>query len=262
MMSHTAPVILSVPSCPSTSSLLRSMIEEADALGTPVPHGFVLSAFAQTAGRGQRGNSWEAEPGANLTFSILLRPDNLPALNQFSLSMAISLAIVDFLRELIPPQLGKVSIKWPNDIYVDNRKICGILIENSLKDSFIAHSIAGIGININQLCFCSDAPNPVSLLSLSPSATPYPLTPLLHRVTSKILDKIKEIPDNSPSLHSAYLSDLWRSDGRFHPFLVTATGTPISARILTVDPDGILHLIDNEGNAHHFAFKEVSSILS
>ena len=101
---------------------------------TSLPHGTVYVATAQTAGRGQRGNSWEAEPGQNLTFSILLRPTIIPPAESFAVSMLTSLSIVTVLSEWLKMD---VRIKWPNDIYVGDQKICGILIENTFTSSGI-----------------------------------------------------------------------------------------------------------------------------
>lgn len=115
----------------------------------------------QQQGRGQRGNSWESEPYKNLTFSFLLHPTFLPAEKQFELSMIVSLSIVATLEHYgLHP-----TIKWPNDIYIGSKKICGILIENDISGSgVLSRSVVGIGININQSLFLSDAPNPTSLL--------------------------------------------------------------------------------------------------
>ena len=119
----------------------------------------VVWAEYQTAGRGCGTNQWESERGKNLTFSILIHPKDLPATQQFHISMAISLAICEALEQYI----GDVSIKWPNDIYWRNGKIGGILIENTLKGSIIMESIIGVGLNVNQRIFKSNAPNPVSM---------------------------------------------------------------------------------------------------
>ena len=131
----------------------------------------------QTAGRGCGSNTWESERGKNLTFSVLLHPTEIPADCQFRISEAVSVAICETLercfRPLSPadssPNLGEqeISIKWPNDIYVGDRKICGILIENQLRGRLISDSIVGIGLNVNQMEFRSDAPNPVSLAQLT-----------------------------------------------------------------------------------------------
>ena len=119
----------------------------------------VLVADYQTAGRGQGTNSWESERGQNLTCSLGFSPEGVKASRQYILSMAIAVALTETLAGLPHP----VSIKWPNDIYVGDKKICGILIENMLKGEHIRHCIIGIGLNVNQKRFVSDAPNPTSM---------------------------------------------------------------------------------------------------
>ncbi len=137
------------------STNLQAHREIADAA-----EGCVWVADYQTAGRGQRGNSWESGAGENLLFTVLLRPDFLHVAKQFAISQITALAIVKWLetKGLSP------KIKWPNDIYVGDKKICGILIEHAVAGVNLSASILGIGININQTRFCSDAPNPISLL--------------------------------------------------------------------------------------------------
>lgn len=110
----------------------------------------------QTAGKGQRGNSWESAPGMNLTFSTVLYPSALKAREQFTLSMLIALSVYDTLSTYAEG----FSIKWPNDIYWKDKKICGILIENELEGAYLLRCIAGIGVNINQEHFVSPAPQP------------------------------------------------------------------------------------------------------
>ena len=132
-----------------------------------IGNGVVVVADYQTAGRGCGTNRWESERGKNLLFSVMLHPENVPANRQFQISRAISLAIVDALGEWV----GDLSIKWPNDIYWRNGKLAGILIENSLQGSMIRDSIIGVGLNVNQRAFHSDAPNPVSMYQLTGQET-------------------------------------------------------------------------------------------
>ena len=122
--------------------------------------GIIFLTHNQYAGRGQVNKHWESEPRKNLTFSLLLYPTFLPARQQFLLSQAISLGIAETLQTFIPK---KISIKWPNDLYVEDRKITGILIQNSLKGSSLQSAVVGIGLNVNQAIFKSDAPNPTSI---------------------------------------------------------------------------------------------------
>lgn len=247
----TRPQFIRLDSVPSTNSYLAGIAATS-------PHGTVVSADEQTQGRGQRGNSWESEPGKNLTFSMLLHPVHIDAREQFAISEAISVAIVEVLKQHISDM--PVAIKWPNDIYVGDRKICGILIENSLTGTVISGSIAGIGINVNQAEFHSDAPNPVSLLNVTGSETE--LDALLIEVCCEILSTFDTLCRRSMlhHLHRRYLSMMWRADG-YHPYTDTATGTRFSAMIADVLPDGTLQLVDTDGLHRSYAFKEVAAIL-
>ena len=122
-------------------------------------------AMEQTAGVGQRGSTWVSAPGMNLTFSLVLKPTFLDAAAQFKLTQTLSLGVADFLDGLSLPQ--QVAIKWPNDIYVGDRKICGILVSNRIMHNRLSHSICGMGMNVNQTSFPSWVPNPVSLAMLT-----------------------------------------------------------------------------------------------
>lgn len=225
-----------IDECASTNAAIRR----------DAPHGYALMALRQTAGRGQRGNTWEAEPGRNITLSLMLRPHDLDATRQFEVSEAVALGILDLLREL---GIDGVSVKWPNDIYVSDRKICGILIENALSGSKIARSIAGIGLNVNQTEFRSDAPNPVSIRQLT--GREHPIIELAEAMVAKILARLDR-GDN----HADYLANLWRRSGEY--LWQTPDGTRFRASIQGVDPDGHLRLT---GCPTPFAFKEVSPIL-
>lgn len=123
--------------------------------------GSVWCAEFQTAGRGQRGNRWESSMGENLMFSILFKPLALKAVDQFVLSRVCAVGVVRYLQR---KGLHKLSVKWPNDVYAGDRKICGMLLENTLKDDMLAVCIAGIGLNVNQRSFPSELPNPTSVV--------------------------------------------------------------------------------------------------
>lgn len=140
--------LIFVPECHSTNTLAQQLGQQPTA-----PDGSVVITDNQTAGRGQRGNSWETHPGENFTFSILLKPTFLTPNQQFYLNMVVALGVFHYLRQ----RTGTgVSIKWPNDVLVDNKKICGILIENTIQGSMIQNAIVGIGLNINQQSFNSE----------------------------------------------------------------------------------------------------------
>ncbi|MDY3857983.1 MAG: biotin--[acetyl-CoA-carboxylase] ligase [Muribaculaceae bacterium] len=248
----TEPEICWEPEIPSTNSALKERM-------AALPHGYTLAAVSQTAGRGQRGNRWEAAPGRNLTFSMLLRPDGIRPAEQFYISEAVALGVADVLAPLLPAG-QEIKVKWPNDIYVDDRKICGILIENTLAGvDRIAASVAGIGININQEEFHSDAPNPVSLRQIT--GRNYPLEPLLRDVACRILRNLEEAeaPERRAGLHNRYVGSLWRGTGE-HPFALH-DGTLFRASIAAVAPDGQLTLRHTDGALTRHYFKEVSFIL-
>jgi BirA family biotin operon repressor/biotin-[acetyl-CoA-carboxylase] ligase len=167
-------------------------------------------------------------------------------MQQFRISMAASLAIVEALEQYI----GDVSIKWPNDIYWRNGKICGILIENTLKGSTIKESIIGVGLNVNQQTFRSDAPNPVSLWQISGQETD----------CKQLLEDILKCFDAllGQDLRSRYMSRLYRRKG-FHPY-VDGSGA-FMAEIADVQDDGHLVLTDDAGQERVYAFKEVQFVI-
>ena len=123
--------------------------------------GTVIITDEQTAGTGTDANSWESEPGKNLTFSLIIYPVSLHPEKQFYLNKVFSLGLHDSLKEILPK--AGISVKWPNDIYIEDKKVAGILIRNSIRDNTFNYSVIGIGVNVNQEIFRSDAPNPVSL---------------------------------------------------------------------------------------------------
>ncbi len=141
----TGQRLIFVPECQSTNSLMLDLTSKS-----ALPEGTVVITSNQFAGRGQRGNTWQSTAGMNLTFSVLLRPSFLSVKNKFALTITTSLSIFDFLQE---KKLPDVKIKWPNDILVGRKKICGMLIENSIQGEMINQSIVGIGLNINQTEF-------------------------------------------------------------------------------------------------------------
>ena len=227
------------------------LLEHAPSL----PDRTVVYTYRQTAGRGQKGNSWESEPGMNLAFSLMLKNPPVEVRKQFYISEAVSVAICDFLSQFAEG----FKVKWPNDIYHHDSKICGILIENSLDGKQIAHSVIGVGININQTRFVSDAPNPVSLKQITDND--YDLDQLLHDVCQRMSDLCLLEPDTLDDLHNCYMRSLYRNDGRLYPWQLP-DGTIIEAAIDHVAPDGMLTLRHADGSLHNYAFKEVKHIIN
>ena len=224
-----------------------------------MPNATVVYTDCQTAGRGQRGNSWESEPGKNITFSMLLRDLRLPVRRQFIISEAVSIAIVEVLSEFS----DGFSVKWPNDIYWRDKKICGILIENTISTEAFLFSIIGVGLNVNQTIFVSDAPNPVSLANIIGAETD--TEEILHRVCSRIAERCEMLfhdIDNAKcaDLHARYLDSLFRRDGALYPFALP-DGTQIVRRIVDVASDGRITLADDQGNSDQFYFKEIAFVI-
>lgn len=219
---------------------------------TPQREGCVVAARAQLAGRGQRGNSWEAAPGENLTFSYLLRPAAIAPQEQFVLSQAASLAVVDMLSQYAEGFM----VKWPNDIYYRDGKIAGMLIEHILTEGRIGRTIVGIGINVNQTHFASDAPNPVSLCQITGER--YDLDMLLRQLLEATSRRYEMCLMYRDQLQSDYMEMLYRREG-FYRYR-DKTGI-FEACIEDVRPDGMLILRDDHGARRMYAFKEVTFIL-
>ena len=238
-----------------------------------LPSGTVIYTYKQTAGRGQRGNSWESEPDKNLSFSLLTKDIAVSPAEQFIVSEAASLAVVDFLKQYV----DDVTVKWPNDVYYRDKKICGMLIEHSLQGARIKNTITGICINVNQTTFVSNAPNPVSLAQIT--GKEYDLDELLHQVCERVekyLDFASYTPEQRADLHRRYLAALYRCDGQYHTFATPKAGSddalaPVTinpdgweqfeARIEDVKPDGTIILARPDGSTCGYAFKEVAFVL-
>lgn len=243
--------IIELEETASTNSWLAARAHESS-------EGLTVLCRRQTAGRGQRGNRWESEPDKNITMSLLLKPAGLHPSRQFLVSQAVSVAIVTVLSRYLPGH--EVCIKWPNDIYVSDRKICGILIENSITQSGINHCIVGMGINVNQTRFFSDAPNPVSMTMLT--GREYAPRALAEEIVGEILRETAAITaDDTAGLQKRYSAMLWRRKG-YWPYTDNLRDERIMARIAGVAPDGILTLeLAGSCELRSFAFKEVAACL-
>lgn len=233
---------------PSTNSYASTLLSGS----TPI-EGTVIRTNWQSAGRGYADNKWESEKNKNLLISIILFPATIIPEEVFLLSMAVSLGICDFLNIY----LSRISIKWPNDIYVKDDKIAGILIENSILPGSVEHSIVGIGININQANFKSDAPNPVSLSNLTGES--YDLESCLKQLLGCLDKRYKLlIAGNFAKIRNDYSSGLYRKDqwSRFSDSEGLFTG-----RIIEVTGAGKLKIENKDGSVREYSFKEVEFIL-
>lgn len=242
------PLFFHLKEIDSTNRYLRDlMVKES------LPEGSLVVADFQNAGRGQMGNAWESEGGKNLLFSLLLCPEFLPANRQFLISQIVSLSV----KEVLDSYIGEVQIKWPNDIYWKDRKICGMLIENDLIGQWMYRSIIGVGINVNQEQFLSNAPNPVSLLQITGKT--YDRRNLLSdflRCFFNYYDLL--IQGKEEEIQSSYIAALYHGDG-FYSY--TDEQGRFEAEIQAIEPTGHLILQLRNGEKRRYAFKEVSFMI-
>jgi BirA family biotin operon repressor/biotin-[acetyl-CoA-carboxylase] ligase len=240
--------IIKINSCGSTNAYLKELSKKQN-----LEEGTFLSTWEQVEGRGQNGTYWEAKEGKNLTFSVIFSPDFVPITNYFLLSEAVALGV----KECLDLYTDFISIKWPNDIYYKDKKIAGILIENSLTGQILSQSIVGIGINVNQEIFCSNAPNPISIKQIIEKETDLDL--LLEQLSGFILSRYEQLRRGEiDSIVKDYHSALYRNTG-FH--LYRDKETFFRARIECVSNDGLLHLITDEEEKSTYSFKEVAFFL-
>ncbi|MBX2930299.1 MAG: biotin--[acetyl-CoA-carboxylase] ligase [Saprospiraceae bacterium] len=241
-------VLLDFSSLPSTNQYAQEWLaaERPD-------EGAVVSARAQTQGKGQGTTAWESEPGRNIALSVILYPYFLPAVSHFLLSQTIALGARDFVASYVP---GQVTIKWPNDIYINNRKVAGILIQNTLNGSRFQTCIAGIGINVNQTEFPAHLPNPVSFAASTGST--FELAELRESLFLCLEEwYLKLKAGETEQIRQTYLNNLYRfrTDARFR----RADGSIFEGRITGVTDQGRL-LIRHSDGEEHFDLKEVSFI--
>ena len=208
----------------------------------------VILSWRQTQGRGQATIRWESAPGKNISMTVIFRPECLEAGKQFAVSMVIALGACDFISRYV----SGCSVKWPNDIYVGDRKISGILIEHSIMGRYVGGSLCGIGVNINQERFLSDAPNPVSLFQLIGEEIP------VKRALEELLDcigKRYETIRDYEGMERDFLKVLYRREGVYD--WEDERGM-FRASIRGVNEFGQLVLEDVEGNERVYGFKEIS----
>lgn len=257
---------------PSTNDWAAEFIasQQKDATKTRPPEGTVVRAANQTAGKGQLGSHWHSQAGENLLLSIILYPNWLPVQKQFYLSMSVALALRDLVAEhLVPTALGAnhyvkelpstpTQIKWPNDIYIGNKKTAGILIQNSLSGNTIQSSIIGIGLNINQLEFPTELPHATSLAqSYGVLFDPDHVAELLFGCLERRYLQLKA--GRFSDIKADYEGYLWRR-GAPTRFVRQANGSLFEGVVNGVDEMGNL-LVQTENGINSFEVKEISPIL-
>lgn len=234
----------------STNSYLMEMLQQDRNL----PQLFAVVARNQTQGRGQRGNSWYTSAGKNLTFSFLIRNGYIAPQDQYAVSELVAYGLLKTIaRYLDEDQAYKLKIKWPNDIYYEDKKIAGILIEHSITGEQIDYSVAGIGLNLNEESFPADIPNPISLKQITGES--YDPDEVLRRLMKRYGFMIEEfLLGNYAEVHREYMRRLYRRRG-LHPF--TDAQGHFLASIKDVLPTGQIVLQREDGAESTYAFKEI-----
>lgn len=243
------PTIIRLPEIQSTNSYAAEILtkERPD-------EGCVIITDHQTEGKGTDTNTWESEKGENLTFSLILYP-TLAADQQFILNKAVALGIHDFLVTELPNH--KVSIKWPNDLYIEDKKVCGILIQNSVMGNKLEYMIVGIGLNVNQTIFKGNAPNPVSMRMVT--GLEFNLDELLHKLLHSIIERyLHTRPESTRKTEQEYQKALYRLK-EWHEYLIK--GVKVYSRITGTNAYGQLVLENKTGETIVCDLKEVKFLL-
>lgn len=250
----------------STNTLMREMVARGESF--PGEANFLMAGYIrtgyQTAGRGQTGNGWESEADKNLLCSILLDIGRFHlCMPPFLMNITVCVALYWMIQSILPDD-SRLSIKWPNDIYYGDKKLAGILIENMYNGPEVQHMIAGIGLNVNQTTFVSDAPNPISLKQIT--GIDYDLEELMNQLLNE-LDKALTAPQEE-----FYKAHLYRREG-FWPFVEREVSTAptmnadaqtqgqFMARIKDVLSDGEIVLEDEAGEERTYHFKQIRYVV-
>lgn len=237
---------LHLDSVDSTNAFLLRKQEEMDIRGC------VVAADEQTAGKGMGVNVWESEPGANLTFSMGVDTAFLRASDQFLLSQAVPLGLLDVLDRWLP--LEQLTVKWPNDLYFGSRKLCGILINSTIKAEMMEVSVIGIGLNVNQMQFRDWPTNPISMKMILGKEVA--LDPLLKDMAVAVDRRIQQLrsPEGIAVIKGDYLSRLLR----YHQWGDFETkGGRVKLFVDGIDEFGRLKTLDETGNTHIYDIKEI-----
>lgn len=246
----TGRQVIRLQSVESTNSYLAELLKYHD-----LSEGAVVMTQGQTSGRGQGGTRWSSDEGKNLLLSFVFFPVFLSLKDIFSLNKAFSLAVRDYLHG----RLGAgIKIKWPNDIYWADKKVCGMLLENTINSTSINQSILGLGININQERFPDFLPNPVALKQVLGRELnlEYEFVLLCHHLESRYLQLRR---GDAVRLHSDYVQSLYRYD----EWCAYATDTEeFEAKIRGVDENGRLCLERKSGQTELFDMKEIRFVIS
>ncbi|MCZ2102373.1 MAG: biotin--[acetyl-CoA-carboxylase] ligase [Chitinophagales bacterium] len=247
--SFTGKNVVFLPQTHSTNTDALELISKSNP-----PDGTCIKTDFQTAGKGQIGRTWNSESGKNLLMSFIFYPKQLQAIDQFYMNMAVSLALTGTLATLDIP----VKIKWPNDIYWENKKMTGILIQNTIMGSTIKASIVGIGLNVNQMTFPSEIPNPISMAQITGQNYN------LDDVFDLLCDHLEYYYMILNAKKHQHLSKLYHN----HLYLLNQKAqyqepnqAPYHGYIRGVDQLGKLMIENESGSIKSYMFKEVRYVL-
>lgn len=219
--------------------------------------GSVVSASDQTAGKGMGANKWESEPGLNLTFSMAVDMSFMKAADQFLLSQAVPLGLLDVLEPMLLDRMRDplLTVKWPNDVFFGDRKLCGILINSTICGMDMGTSVIGIGLNVNQMKFQEWPSHPISLKMILGSDVE--TEPLLHQLVAAVDQRIQQLrtDEGVTSIKTAYLNRMYR----YHTWAdYMVDGVKVKRYITGIDSFGRLETLDASGNRFVYDIKEIS----
>lgn len=248
-MANIGKQIINIDTIDSTLNYVKNKLIISDE-----NEGIIVSCNNQTAGKGQNNNFWESEVGKNVTISFFIKPKNyIDISDQFKISVFVAVSVFEFIKTYIKEN---VSIKWPNDIYYKNKKIAGILIEHSIELSKLETTLIGIGININQEIFKSDAPNPISLKSITNQT--FELEVLIYQLAEILNKNMFVLKTNYLILKDIYLKNLFHKN-TFHSYIYK--GDELVAKITDINNYGHLILETNDGTTITCDMNEIKHVL-
>ena len=237
--------IIKLNAIDSTNSYLKKLVAETN----PEDYTVVVTA-TQESGRGQMGTVWQSEPGKNLTCSVFKRTKSIALEDNFIISMVVSIALIKTLEYF---QIPKLNIKWPNDILSEQKKICGILIENVIKSNTIEATIIGIGSNVNQIDF-PGLPRATSMQLLRGKS--FEIDEVLQKLMENLKIYFSNLKlDRKEKLKAIYLSLLFRKD-KPSTFADTS-GNHLTGIIKGVSSTGHLEVLLEDEVIRYFNFKEI-----
>lgn len=240
----TGKQYLYLSTCHSTNLLAEELVSNDS-----IPSGYVVITANQTAGKGQFGNTWDVEPGLNLTFSVVYKNIDLPVSDQFFLNIITSLAVYQTLTVYVSK---KIAVKWPNDIYCNHKKVGGILIKNYVRGAQIKNTIIGIGINVNQQKFAASKATSLRLLE----ENEFSLSEILNSILENLEDYLLKLKRcENKTLKALYLQNLYLFD-EYHQFESTEFG-PFTGKIQGIDSFGNLEVLIGD-RLQTFGLKEIS----